>query len=293
MPRRKKNKWPLLLMLMVRDEDIMRAIVRRIRREFRLVAPTDQERVAINHKRPRDKILLRVEELCSTVDWKDDLDFLQPTFHPESPHDPPAYEQALAELLDQMPPFRRLFFEMLFTSAPDVVNEKLFAALRYRVINWLADYAIEGDFIRFPPLPIDFDPEPHTMPFAEDKYIVVYVSRYSNPHLLAQKLIARYEEEFVPRRKQAAAYADRHVWIIGEHRDVEKTKPEDAPRGYVYDTLFKRFQASQWAHQLSRYNLNTPEGMEDAKGFLRDAVRQARDYLSKCVPPDSPDCGSQ
>jgi hypothetical protein len=233
---------------------------------------------------PRDKILARVEELCSTVDWKDDLDFFQPSFHPELPPDPPAYEHALAQLLDQMPPYRRLFFEILFTSTPDVINDSLFAALRYRAINWLADYAIEGDFIRFTPLPINFDPEPITVPFAEDKYIVAYVSRFSNVRLIADRLIARYEEEFIPRRKQAAANADRHVWIIGEHREIQETQPEDLPRGYVYDILLKRFLASQWAYQIAKHDLNATDGREAAKAVLRDNVRQAKAFIGKAIP---------
>ena len=288
MPRKRQIKWPVLLLLMLHDEDIMRHVVRGVRREFRLADPSDEARVALNRKRPRDRILARVEELCSTVDWKDDLDLLQASFHPDEPEDPPAYEQTLERLLDQLPPLRRALCAVLFCYLPENTHIDLIPSLRRRVVHWLTDYAIEGDFMKLTPLPIDFDPEPRTVDFGEDRIITIMVTRFSDPHLAAAKLIARYNEEFVPRtRKRHPTNIERDVWIMTQYQHIRDTKFEDPPRGYLYDELLKRFLASRWAYQIKHHDTKTHEGRQRAKDFLRNAVRRAKTFATKTLPPEN------
>jgi hypothetical protein len=279
----KKNKWPVLFFQLLRSEDCIDGLLGRLRHEFHMAAPLDRTCLALNRRQPRDQILQRAEQMCLETEWEGDLLWLNEVFHPELATAPDPEDEPLQEDLTD---FEREIYTAWDAVFDKIVRERYAAPIRYQFVNWLTDYAIEGDFLQPKPMPLLFDDEPFTVPFFEDQILVALISRLSDFEAVVEKLRARHRELFIPRtRHRHPDNIERGVWTLTEYNRIrdDPDRPKDRT---IYRELVLSFQASQWGHQLSKYDLDTFDGHQHANQFLRTIVSRARKHAASLLPPD-------
>lgn len=285
MPAKKQKRlWPALFMLMITDEDIVRDIIERVREEFSMAAPADEAFVAVNrgpeHQFPdrRAKIEARVEELCAQTAWTGDLDWVHVMFHPEAS----VQETRLTEdELATLPPFRRLVISTFFDIAAPVMLKVGYGTVKYRIVNWITDYAIEGDYIQIKPMPFLFEQDVIEIPFLEDKLVVALVSRFADVEDVVDRLRTARRRAFAKRKSNAdPENIERNTWAWIEYQRIQAT----FPRRTHYRQLLLSFGASRWAYQLDEYDLDTYEDQQRAYAWLRGVVRRGKQHAQSHLP---------
>jgi len=285
MPGKKpKRVWPTLLMLLLADEHVCRDIIERVRDEFHMAAPADKACVALNRgpeehfPARRDKVLARVEKLCGQTTWTGDFAGFGVMFHPEE-----AVEEATptSEDLAALPPFSRALAEVFFDMLPTAMQQIGYGSIKYRIVHWLADYAIHGDYTEIKPMPIIFDSDLIELPFCEDKLVVALVSRFSDIEKVVDKLRVRRRQAFVKRSSNGdPENIERNTWLWIEYERIKSSSPRLGRTKRLLDS----FRASRWGYQFDGYDFDNYEDQRRADDRLRKWISRARNFARNNIP---------
>jgi len=246
---------------------------------------TEDDR-ARNRHADRALVKARVAQLCRQQQWSDDEEELGYAFHPETIV-PDLREDAAVSATTLTPRQRRVGEFTSEALHQAFVKLGLLTGWQQAIINAITDAAIGGDAAASLVLPEELTGGVVSFPLWGDKIVISLASRFTDIETHTQRLATECRRRFgVGQRTRPAPRGDRNTWLWAQYRELKERRSNTHADSSLYDELLALYADSQWADDLSRYDLGNKEGQKAAKSFLRQAVHRARQWYAKHIPDE-------
>ncbi len=299
------RSWLSAIAYQALQEDCAQSFIEEVRDAAGLLDPFDSQELDDNRRVPRHKVARIVRELAPEYDWPDDFGLPTYAFRPELlKSDIQAFLSAQAEDLtpeDEL--FAATVSEALYLFWVHAGFQRLFADI---FINAFTEYAISGDLAPIIALPSWFIGNVFQVPFLEMRLVISVSTPLSDMKDQLRLLKSEFRSAYTTgQRRRQPESPERDAWIISQYQHIKSTLPEhqeydrrmaktldledqDIHEATALDELLNRFGESDWGHELTRYDLATPQDRRKAKNFLKQILHRQRIYLRNTLDPLPP-----
>ncbi len=296
--------WLSAIMAEALQEDCAQSFIEEVRDETGLLDPLDSRELDDNRRVPHHKVARIVRALASEYDWPDHFVLVKYAFRPEllksDIQAPPSEAEDLTPE-DQL--FAATMSEALYLLWVRAGFQQLFADI---FTNAFTEYAISGELSPIIALPSWFIGNVFQIPFMETRLVISVATPLSNIKDQIRLLRSEFRNAYTTgHRGRQPENPERDAWIVSQYQHIKSTLPEhqeydrrmaeileledqDIHEATALDELLNRFGESDWGHELTRYDLSTPQDRRKAKNFLKQILHRQRIYLRNTLHPLPP-----